>query len=204
MTDRRSVPEAERWTRGRVAKELGVSVSTVRRLERAGRLTPELGEGQVRLHLPEQVREIAAELAMEPGGAATAQHHRAWGPNLTSTDDVEGRASVDGGTAHPSVAARVFAEFERGAAPTDVVVLLEVAPGHVEDLYLRWCRMRELPLALDHAEVAAELQARVRALEEALALADRGTHAWMAAMGEAMQELFARTDNVQRMLQLLR
>ena len=190
--------------RARAARELGVSVSTVRRFERDGQLTPQIGEGQVRLHDPEQVRALAAELARQPGGVASAQGHRAWVPNVTPSDDEEDRGSAGGGTVHPSVAARVFAEFEQGSAPTEVVVLLEVAPGHVEDLYVRWCRMRELPLALDHAEVAAELQARVAALEAALAFVDGATRAWMEAMGEAMQELFARTENVERMQQLLR
>lgn len=59
---------ATTWTRGRVAKRLGVSVAQVRRYEKEGRLHPTVEDG-IHYYKPEDIEAFAGELDLATGGA---------------------------------------------------------------------------------------------------------------------------------------
>ena len=117
------------WTRGEVAKHLGVSVSTIRRME--GRaLHPAVDEQGVRRFEVAEVRAVYEERVHRP---------------LTKRDS-EGET-----------ASRVFELLKRGAGPREVVVSAKVHPRVVRELYAEWLvSLRDGEMRRQQAELDAE------------------------------------------------
>jgi DNA-binding transcriptional MerR regulator len=101
--------------RTEAARLLGVSKSTLRRME-GEQLTPVLGPGNVRLFHEEQVQSVIVT------------RHSRLGSQRSPGD----------------VAADVFALFDSGTHPVDVVKQLRIEPELSEALHARWARMRGL------------------------------------------------------------
>lgn len=93
-----------------MARHLGVSVATVRRLEGVV-LHPEISDARVRWFDPEEVSAVRESRAARP-------------PTPKESDG--------------AVAARVFELFKRGASLADVVISTKVHPSTVRDLYGEW------------------------------------------------------------------
>ena len=157
--------EPGRLTRAAVARRLGVSVPTVRRME--GRvLHPERGEGRVRYFDEAEVDALAVHLAQEADKKPEAP-----------------RVLTEG-----EIAARLFPIFERGVSWLDAVVSTKLPPKEVRAAYWQWRQgfRREIPgTAVD---VDAEPDEAVPAHDEK-AFAD-----WEAEMRalDREQERFAR------------
>jgi hypothetical protein len=119
-----------RLTRSQAARRLGVSVTTLRRME-GGVLHPEKGPGDVRLF---DVSEVEAAFL----------RIRSSRPGITVADG--------------EVAAEVFGLLDDGLNPVDVVKRTHVAPDIVEQLQVQWARMRRAlllsPEARERVEVA--------------------------------------------------
>jgi hypothetical protein len=115
---------AARLTRGQVASRLGVSVSTVRRLE-GDRLHPTVDQKDVRWFDEGEVAALAAELANEavtkPSRATAATPH---------TADPRSRGDV---------AALVFDRLEQRQSLAEIVIGLRVEPETVRALFEQWC-----------------------------------------------------------------
>jgi len=99
-------------TRASAAERLGVSISTLRRLEGID-IHPTTGPGGVRLFDPADVDALAQKRKPRP------------------------EVSPGG-----ELAAQVFALFQSGAEPVDVVVHLKLDPERVASLHRTWCEMR--------------------------------------------------------------
>jgi DNA-binding transcriptional MerR regulator len=99
--------------RAEVARKLGTSVSTVRRLEAKRVLRPKVAPDGVRLFPEEHVRELVVQ---------------------RSTDTPEG---YDGPTA-----AEVFTLLDEGVPPVDVVKRLKIDPRALSALLHEWARLR--------------------------------------------------------------
>lgn len=101
-------------TRSKVARRLGVSVTTLRRME-GTLLHPQTGEGGVRMFDADEVE------------AAVIRVRRRERPEEPETG---------------AVAAEVFTLFDDGVHPVDVIKKLLLAPNVVESLHTRWTRMQ--------------------------------------------------------------
>jgi hypothetical protein len=110
---RTAVPSGS-LTRSKVARRLGVSVTTLRRME-GTLLHPQTGEGGVRMFDAEEVE------------AAVIRVRRRERPEEPETG---------------AVAAEVFTLFDEGVHPVDVIKKLLLAPNVVESLHVQWTRMR--------------------------------------------------------------
>jgi len=131
-------------TRGRVAALLGVSTSSVRRME--GRhLHPTTGPDGVRLFDAAEVEAVARTRARR--GARE-------GGRLQAMPDGERRA----GDADGETAARAFGLFADGRSPADVVIDLRLPPARAAELHEQWRR-----LSAPHAVLAPEDRARLEA-----------------------------------------
>lgn len=121
---------SDELTRKQVADRLGLSVSSVRRLEREGVLTLAIGQGGVRLFSTEHVEVVRAqrERNKEPEGLPTVSAAQTLAP-------------TDG-----ALAALAFAHFDQGEAPIQVVQALELPPDRVKQLYSEWCELGNLVL----------------------------------------------------------
>lgn len=115
---------AERLTRGQVATRLGISVSTVRRLE-GTRLHPTIDGEDVRWFDEKEVASLAAELA-----------------NTTNTKrkGTRGAPGVEATPARPQgeIAALVFERFEQRQSLAEIVVGLRILPETVRALFDQW------------------------------------------------------------------
>jgi hypothetical protein len=105
-----------RLTRSQVADQLGVSISTVRRLEGV-RLHPEIGPGNTRLFDPTEVAAVATALRRSAPPA----------PEPTASAISRGE-----------LAARVFERLEQRHSLSEIVVELRVAPDAVRELFHQW------------------------------------------------------------------
>jgi hypothetical protein len=107
---------ARKLTRSQVADQLGVSISTVRRLE-GTRLHPKIGNGNTRLFDAAEVASVAASLvrAAEPA------------PQPRSIAVPRGE-----------LAARIFERFELRHSLVEIVIELRVAPDVVRELFHQW------------------------------------------------------------------
>lgn len=116
---------AGRLTRGQVATRLGISVSTVRRLE-GTRLHPTIDSDDVRWFDEKEVASVAAELAntgiSKRKGASTAA--------ATATTSTRSQGEL---------AALAFERFEQRQSLAEIVVGLRVSPDVVRGLYDQWC-----------------------------------------------------------------
>jgi len=110
--------------RSQAARLLGVSKSTVRRMEGQA-LTPVVGPKNVRMFREEQVQSLIQTRHSETSSP----------PRLTG-----------------DVAANVFALLDEGLHPVDVVKRLCIQPELVETIHQHWCRLRGL-LVLSTADV---------------------------------------------------
>lgn len=108
-------PSGKLLRRTEAARLLGVSKSTVRRMEGTA-LTPVVGPKNVHLFQEEEVRAIV----------------------------VTRRAHVAMPTNAGDVAADAFALFDDGFHVVDVVKQLRVSPDIIETLYERWARLRSM------------------------------------------------------------
>jgi hypothetical protein len=115
---------AERLTRGQVATRLGISVSTVRRLE-GTRLHPTIDGEDVRWFDEKEVASLAAELA-------NATSSRRKGTRGTP------RAEATPARSQGEIAALVFERFEQRQSLAEIVVGLRVAPETVRSLFEQW------------------------------------------------------------------
>ncbi len=104
-----------RLTRSQVAKEIGRSLATVRRMEQGNVLTPTVGPGGVRLFAAEQVETI----------------------KRTRIRAVHASTDADGPTA-----AEVFTLLDEQVHAVDIVKRLQVHPDIVESLHEEWARLR--------------------------------------------------------------
>jgi hypothetical protein len=108
--------------RAEAARMLGVSKSTLRRMEGTA-LTPVMGPKNVRLFLEEEVRSVI----------------------------VTRRAQVEPNGDLGDVAADAFARFDAGSDVIDVVKALRCSPDVAETLYAQWARLRRLLVVSDEA-----------------------------------------------------
>jgi len=125
---RHAASMASAITRRQVADRLGLSISSVRRLEREGVLTPEIGEGGVRLFSAEQVEQVRMHREAEPKAQPA--------PSVA-----EALVPIDG-----ALAALAFAHFDQGETPIQVVQVLELPPRTVKQLYSEWRELGDLAL----------------------------------------------------------
>lgn len=102
-------------TRSQVAARLGVSISTVRRME-GRQLHPVFGPGEIRLFDPIEVEAVAASLANEGG--------RQEPERLTRGE----------------LAARVFEAFEAGRTLAQIVIAFRLHPRTVRALHKEWSK----------------------------------------------------------------
>jgi len=108
--------------RSQAARLLGVSKSTVRRMEGQG-LTPVVGPNNTHLFHEEQVQSLIVTRRSETGS-----------PSRVTGD----------------IAADAFRLLDEGLHPVDVVKRLRLEPDLVEALHLNWSRMRgQLVLSAD-------------------------------------------------------
>jgi hypothetical protein len=110
-----AAPSGRLLGRAQAARLLGVSKSTLRRMEGAS-LEPVLGPKNVRLFHEEHIQSLLVTRRSEVAGAR-----------------------VDG-----ELAAETFELFDTGIHPVDVVKKLRVDPDLVESLHQRWARLRAL------------------------------------------------------------
>jgi predicted site-specific integrase-resolvase len=101
--------------RAEAAKLLGVSKSTLRRME-GEVLTPVVGPKNVRLFHEEEIRSVV----------------------------VTRRAAFTAQCGNGEAAAAAFTAFDQNVHPVDVVKQLELDPDLVESLHARWARMRAM------------------------------------------------------------
>jgi hypothetical protein len=112
-----NAPKNVRLTRAQVASRLGVSVSTVRRLE-GTRLHPTLGGNDVRWFDENEVAALAAELANEPR--------------------VHSDTKRDAPRSRGELAALVFERFEQRQSLAEIVVGLRIETELVRALFDEW------------------------------------------------------------------
>lgn len=108
-------------TRDDVAKRLGVSISTVRRLE-GTRLHPSIDDKSVRRFKASDVERLAKELEAEQRSPRNAQQA------------VVRAAEMPKG----ELAALVFEKLEQRHSLSEIVIALRVPPEDVRDLYHTW------------------------------------------------------------------
>jgi DNA-binding transcriptional MerR regulator len=108
-------------TRDDVAKRLGVSVSTVRRLE-GSRLHPLITDKGVRRFKPADVEQLAAILAAEQNTPRNAEKAAVRAVELTKGE----------------LAALVFERLEQRHSLAEIVIALRVPPDDVRELYHTW------------------------------------------------------------------
>lgn len=96
-------------TRAHVAKRLGVTTTTVRRLEGKA-LHPTVTEEGIRLFAPEEVERLAHVRAAKPAPEASGE-----------------------------VAAEAFRLFREGYGLEDIVMRLKQSPGTIRRLFDEWC-----------------------------------------------------------------
>ncbi len=117
--------DAVRLTRGQVATRLGISVSTVRRLE-GTKLHPTIDSDDVRWFDENEVASLAAEIAN-----TTNPKRRGGSLAATTTTAAPGRS-------HGEIAALAFERFEQRQSLAEIVVGLRVAPETVRFLFEQW------------------------------------------------------------------
>jgi len=110
-----TVPAGRLLRRTEAARMLGVSKSTLRRMEGEA-LTPVVGPRNVHLFQEEEVRAIV----------------------------VTRRAHLESGPTAGDIAAEAFALFDAGVHVVDAIKQLRVAPELVERLHATWARLRGL------------------------------------------------------------
>jgi transcriptional regulator with XRE-family HTH domain len=118
-------------TRAEVCERLGVSLSTVRRWE-GSRLHPRQGPGGVRLFDPAEVAALAAELANDaPGSASASTRQAASGARRARPEPPPERTPGE-------LAALVFERLEQRQTLAEIVVGLRVPPALVRELHREW------------------------------------------------------------------
>lgn len=143
------------WTRKQVADHLGVSVSTVRRLEDEGALTPmRNGEQDTRLHDPDQVRALGETRRRVGHGAV---------------DGIPPRAQASGQDTIPYD--EIFRLFESGIEPVGIVMETGIPPAHVRQALDAYYDLRNSEMvgmvALERlAAVEAQLASAVNMLAQ--------------------------------------
>jgi transposase len=122
---------AEGWmSRREVAKALGVSETTIRRMEETGALKPvSVGEGQHRINLfdPKQVEPL------KPVAPPAAPSNGAPGSSADPPSAVPASEVVA-----PEIAAAVFDMFDQGYLRTETAMKLKVPIGVVNKLRSEW------------------------------------------------------------------
>jgi DNA-binding transcriptional MerR regulator len=108
-------------TRDDVAERLGVSVSTVRRLE-GSRLHPVITDKGVRRFKPADVEQLAAALAAEQNTPRNVEKAAVRAVELTKGE----------------LAALVFERLEQRHSLAEIVIALRVPPNDVRELYHAW------------------------------------------------------------------
>ena len=108
-------------TRDDVAKRLGVSISTVRRLE-GSRLHPLIDEKSVRRFKASDVERLAKELEAEQRSPRNAQQAVVRAAEMSKGE----------------LAALVFEKLEQRHSLSEIVISLRVPPEDVRDLYHTW------------------------------------------------------------------
>ena len=108
-------------TRDDVAKRLGVSISTVRRLE-GTRLHPQIDDKSVRRFKASDVERLAKELEAEQRSPRNAQHAVVRAAEMSKGE----------------LAARVFERLEQRHSLSEIVIALRVPPEDVRELYHTW------------------------------------------------------------------
>lgn len=117
VTQAATVPHGKLLRRTEAARMLGVSKSTLRRMEGTS-LTPVVGPKNVHLFQEEEVRAIV----------------------------VTRRARLDTQQATGDVAAEAFALFDAGVHVVDAIKQLRVSPETIERLHATWARLRGMLL----------------------------------------------------------
>ena len=108
-------------TRDDVAKRLGVSISTVRRLE-GTRLHPSIDDKSVRRFKVSDVERLAKELEAEQRSPRNAQHAVVRAAEMSKGE----------------LAALVFERLEQRHSLSEIVIVLRVPPEDVRELYHTW------------------------------------------------------------------
>ena len=108
-------------TRDDVAKRLGVSISTVRRLE-GTRLHPTIDDNSVRRFKASDVERLAKELEAEQRSPRNAQQAVVRAAQMSKGE----------------IAALVFERLEQRHSLAEIVIALRVPPEDVRDLYHTW------------------------------------------------------------------
>jgi len=114
-----------RLTRGQVATRLGISVSTVRRLE-GTRLHPTIDGDDVRWFDEKEVASLAAELENTTN---TKRKGTRGAPGIETTPT----------RSQGEIAALVFERFEQRQSLAEIVIGLRVSPDVVRGLFDQWC-----------------------------------------------------------------
>ena len=118
-------------SRGQAGVVLSVSVSTIRRMERDGRLCPVVGEDGVHRFRVREVQDLARALGVDPA--------RAEG---TPVDPRRAPPHGDAADTNGDLAAKAFQAFGEGMHPVAAVVALKIAPALIADLHRRWVELR--------------------------------------------------------------
>jgi len=137
---------SEKLTRRQAAVRLGISPTSVRRLEKRGDLSPTLGDKGKRLFEPGEVDALA--VSRRPPASVAGNDPL---PEGTSP------------SAEISVDARVFQQLEEGQTLPQVVCILGLPAVEVEASYERYVHLKRIDLQTP--SVPAELAAAVSRLE---------------------------------------
>jgi hypothetical protein len=116
-------PKPDLLTRAQVARRLGISLSSVRRME-GERLHPTVGADGVRRFDPAEVASVASDLIERVPASGKRRH---------GTSDAGSPAVAPG-----ELAARVFECLEERQSLAEIVVGLRVAPDVVRKLHHEW------------------------------------------------------------------
>ena len=126
-----------RLTRSQVATRWGCSLATVRRAEKQGKIHPEIGADGVHRFDPAEI----ANASPARGGRRRAT-------------EVAGDPLADG-----DLAAEVFAAFDQGVGPAEVVRDRRLPPATVKALHATWRDLHGLALEPTPAARLAQLEA---------------------------------------------
>lgn len=150
-------------TRGQAAKILGVSLSTVRRME-GNELHPEIEPDDTRVFEVAEVERVAATRRASCSSAQTGPAGDISDEPAAQTTDSEGNKLNEG-----QLAALIFQDLEDGYLASDIVRRRELPPDVVTRIHAQWCKFRSLETnAPGLSEEVMLLIKRVEALEAKL------------------------------------
>ena len=129
---RSSDQKDNRLTRSELGDAVGVSLSTIVRLERRGLIkSSSKNKNGWHLYEPSQIEEVRQRLQMRAPKAAGSS------PSSASANSAPNAVQYDA-----DVAARVFKELDKRKHPADIVCELVIHPDIVKSIFLAWNELR--------------------------------------------------------------